>query len=216
MRTLLIDGDILIYKIASQNEEPTHWGDGLWTLHCDEKICKAEVDKQIQELLDNLEADKFIIALTDKKNFRKDILPSYKDNRKQKRKPLALPFLRQYCIEKYEAVIMDSLEADDVLGILATEPSNEERIIVSIDKDLYQIPGKISKDGKTFEEISENEANYWHMMQTLYRRQHRWLFRLSGNRCQDCTESIRRPRKCSPLRPMDASSSSLRQSWLLN
>ena len=62
---------------------------------------------------------------------------------------------------------MDSLEADDVLGILATEPSNEERIIVSIDKDLYQIPAKISKDGKTFEEISENEANYWHMMQTL-------------------------------------------------
>ena len=37
---------------------------------------------------------------------------------------------------------MDSLEADDVLGILATEPSNEERIIVSIDKDLYQIPGQ--------------------------------------------------------------------------
>ena len=148
MRTLLIDGDILIYKIATQNEEPTHWGDGLWTLHCDEKICKAEVDKQIQELLDNLEADKFIIALTDKKNFRKDILPSYKDNRKQKRKPLALPFLRQYCIEKYEAVIMDSLEADDVLGILATEPSNEERIIVSIDKDLYQIPVRFLKTVK--------------------------------------------------------------------
>ena len=29
-------------------------------------------------------------------------------------------------------------------------------------------------------------------------------------------KDIRRPRKCSPLRPMDASSSSLRQSWLLN
>ena len=56
MRTLLIDGDILIYKIATQNEEPTHWGDGLWTLHCDEKICKAEVDRQIQELLDKLKS----------------------------------------------------------------------------------------------------------------------------------------------------------------
>ena len=42
MRTLLIDGDILIYKIATLNEEPTHWGEGLWTLHCDENICKAE------------------------------------------------------------------------------------------------------------------------------------------------------------------------------
>ena len=144
MRTLLIDGDILIYKIATLNEEPTHWGEGLWTLHCDENICKAEVDRQIDELLDNLKADKYIVALTDKKNFRKDILPSYKDNRKQKRKPLALPFLRQHCIDNHNAVI-----------------------IVSIDKDLYQIPAKVSKDGKTYEEISENEANYWHMMQTL-------------------------------------------------
>ena len=44
-----------------KNEIPTHWGDGLWTLHCDENICKAEVDKQIelaataQEKLDYLE-----------------------------------------------------------------------------------------------------------------------------------------------------------------
>lgn len=167
MRTLLIDGDILIYKIATQNEIPTHWGDGLWTLHCDENVCKADVDNQIQQLKENLKADNFIIALTDKNNFRKDILPSYKDNRKQKRKPMVLPSLRQYCLDKYDAVIMDSLEADDVLGILSTEPSNDERIIVSLDKDLYQIPGKISKDGRTIDEVSEKEADYWHMMQTL-------------------------------------------------
>jgi len=79
-----------------------------------------------------------------------------------------LPVLRQYCIDNYSAVIMEGLEADDVLGILATTPNNnDERIVVSIDKDLLQIPSKISRDGKTFDEISEDEANYWHMMQTL-------------------------------------------------
>jgi len=167
MRTLLIDGDILIYKVAVQNEVPTHWGDGLWTLHCDENICKAGVDNKIQELKENLKADKIVIALTDKNNFRKDILPSYKDNRKSKRKPLALPLLREHCIEKYKAIVKEGLEADDVLGILATTPSNDEKIIVSIDKDLLQIPTKISKDGETTIEVSEKEADYWFMMQTL-------------------------------------------------
>lgn len=167
MKTLLIDGDILIYKIAAKNEEAVNWGEGLWTLHCFEEPCLAEVDAEIDRLVNNFKAEKIVIALTDKKNFRKDVLPSYKDNRKSKRKPLILPTLRQYLIDKYEAITMENLEADDVLGILATQPSNDEKIIVSIDKDLLQIPAKISKDGETTIEVSEDEANYWFMLQTL-------------------------------------------------
>lgn len=166
-RKLLIDGDILIYKIATMNEVDTHWGDGLWTLHCDENICKSQVDTTLEELLVDLEADEFVIALTDKHNFRKDVLPSYKDNRKQKRKPMVLNALREYVIKEHKAVIYPNLEADDVLGILATVPHNDERIIVSIDKDLRQIPCLISKDGKTIERINKAEADYWFMVQTM-------------------------------------------------
>ena len=43
-KVLLIDGDILAYKIATANEVDTHWGNGFWTLHCDEIQCKHEVD----------------------------------------------------------------------------------------------------------------------------------------------------------------------------
>ena len=167
MKTLLIDGDILVYKIATQNEIATDWGNGLWTLHCDENICKADVDRRLKELKENLKADKLVIALTDKENFRKDILPSYKENRKDRRKPLTLPFLREYLVKEYKAIIKKGLEADDVLGILATTPSRDEKIIVSIDKDLLQIPSKISRDGLNIEEISESEADYWFMVQTL-------------------------------------------------
>ena len=166
-RKLLIDGDILIYKIATMNEVDTHWGNGLWTLHCDENICKAQVDSTIEDLLTDLEADSYVVALTDTHNFRKDVLPSYKDNRKQKRKPMVLNALRDYVLQEHNAVIYKGLEADDVLGIMATEPSNMERVIVSIDKDLKQIPCLISTDGKTVQKIDKKQADYWFMVQAM-------------------------------------------------
>ena len=166
-RKLLIDGDILIYKIATMNEVDTHWGNGLWTLHCDENICKAQVDSTIEDLLTDLEADSYVVALTDTHNFRKDVLPSYKDNRKQKRKPMVLNALRDYVLQEHNAVIYKGLEADDVLGIMATEPSNEQRIIVSIDKDLRQIPALVCSDGMNVDKISKTEADYWFMVQSM-------------------------------------------------
>jgi 5'-3' exonuclease len=166
-RVLLIDGDILIYKIATQNEVSTHWGDGLWTLHCDEKQCIADVDAQIEDLGSQLEADDYVVALTDKHNFRKDVMPTYKANRKEKRKPMVLNALRKYVMEKHNGVIWKNLEADDVLGIMATEPTDEERIIVSIDKDLKQIPATLSTDGVLFKETPLKLADYWFMIQTL-------------------------------------------------
>ena len=166
-KVLLIDGDILLYKIAMNNEVETHWGDGLWTLHSDANICKADVDLVIDDLGASLEADDYVVALTDSKNFRKDVLPTYKDNRKDKRKPLALKELREYVIKKHKGVVWDNLEADDVLGIMATEPTEEERIVVTIDKDLKTVPCNLSSDGLNVERIPERLADYWFMIQTL-------------------------------------------------
>jgi DNA polymerase-1 len=166
-KVLLIDGDILLYKIAMNNEVETHWGDGLWTLHSDANICKADVDLVIEDLGSSLEADDYVVALTDSKNFRKDVLPTYKDNRKDKRKPLALKELREYVIKKHKGVVWDNLEADDVMGIMATEPTEEERIVVTIDKDLKTVPCNLSSDGLNVERIPERLADYWFMIQTL-------------------------------------------------
>ena len=167
-KVLLIDGDILAYKIATANEVDTHWGNGFWTLHCDEIQCKHEVDAKIEDLGQSLQADDYVVALTDKNNFRKDVLPSYKDNRKQRRKPMVLNALRNYIMEKHNGIMWKNLEADDVMGIMATEPHpTEDRIIVSIDKDMRQIPAKVSRDGETVEEIPQRLADYWFMIQTL-------------------------------------------------
>ncbi len=167
MRELLIDGDIVLYQIASQCEQEIDWGDDLWTLHSDAKEAKGKLNDYMSSLLNTLDADIMTVALSSKNNFRKELYPEYKLNRASKRKPIAMKELRKYYEDTYKVVVFDKLEADDVLGILATEPSNNERIIVSIDKDLKQIPSKISIDSQNIETTSVKEADKWHLLQTL-------------------------------------------------
>ena len=164
---LIIDADILLYKIATQCEEATDWGDGLWTLHSDLNIGCMELDFAVEKLLGDLEADSYTMALSSSDNFRKGILPSYKLNRKQKRKPLILAPLRTYVLAKHNGVMWPSLEADDICGIMATTRTKEKRIIVSIDKDLKQIPGLLSVDGKEIITITKADADYAFMKQVL-------------------------------------------------
>lgn len=166
-RTIIVDGDIVAYKSAIQSEVDTHWGNGFWTLHAEETQGKYLVASEIEDLKEKLNADKVIVTLTDKNNFRKDVLPTYKDNRKQKRKPILLSPLRKFLIDEYQAVIYPNLEADDVMGILATKPSKGERkIICSIDKDLRQIPGHLY-DGESLTKQTKKHCDWWHMVQTL-------------------------------------------------
>ena len=166
-KVLVIDGDILAYQIATNNEVETNWGDGLWTLHSDENSCKQQFDAVIDDLGSNLSADDYVVALTDKNNFRKDILPTYKSNRNAKRKPLVLKAMRQHIMDKHNGVMWKNLEADDVMGIMATEPTQEDRVLVSIDKDMRTIPCTLSDDGSTTTQIPQRLADYNFMLQVL-------------------------------------------------
>lgn len=172
-RVLLIDADILVYAVASSQEVPTEWDEDVWTLHSDFAAARLDFSHRVSELVYHLEADDVIMALTTKeRNFRKDILPTYKHNRKKVRKPLVWGALRDYCAESFVTFIRDGLEGDDCLGILATRSSdkNIEKIVVSIDKDLHTIPGQHYNQGHPelgIVTVDEREADYVHMMQTL-------------------------------------------------
>jgi DNA polymerase I len=152
----------------------THWGDDFWTLHADAKVAKQKLDAFLADLKDKLEADRFIIALSDQTRnyFRKQILPTYKSNRDKVRKPVILSELRTYCETTYECFERPTLEGDDVLGILATSAKivKGEKVIVTIDKDLKTIPGlhyNTNKPELGIYAITEQEADYWHLFQTL-------------------------------------------------
>lgn len=173
MRTLLIDGDVLAYKCAAAVERPIKWDDGdTWTLHATESETFEAIESWLSFIMEKLEADKAVIALSDSYNFRLDIYPLYKSNRNDKRKPLTLRPAREYLIEKHGAKLKPNLEGDDVLGILATHPTliKGEKVIVSIDKDMKTIPGLLFNDGKPDDgivEVNPSTAAHWHMMQTL-------------------------------------------------
>ena len=168
MKTALIDADIIAYQAASISEKPIKWDDDLWTLHAFENEAENRFDSMIDSIVQKVEADEIILALTDVVNWRKEVLPTYKSNRSGTRKPMLLKHLQAYTQERYRVYQRDTLEGDDCLGILSTMAHNDERIICSIDKDFKTIPGKHYNFGRDeFFEISEQQADYWHMFQTL-------------------------------------------------
>ena len=65
---------------------------------------------------------------------------------------------------EYEVIRMDTLEADDAMGIYATlHPGN---VICSPDKDMRQIPGQLY-DLKESTLITEEDGSNWHLIQTM-------------------------------------------------
>lgn len=154
---LLIDGDIIAYRIAAACEHPIKWDEDLWTLHTSEAEVMAELTKSIEALKDKFKTEEVIIALSDRKNFRKELNPEYKANRANTRKPMGLAVAQDFFKTKYLAVIWPTLEADDVLGIMATQSFDEDTIIVSDDKDLQTIAGYHYNKGEVIE-VSEKQA----------------------------------------------------------
>ena len=60
-----------------------------------------------------------------------------------KRKPCGYLRLKDWALTHLNSRLFPGLEADDVLGILATCGKYENFVIVSPDKDLLQIPGRV-------------------------------------------------------------------------
>lgn len=140
MTTVLIDADIIIYKAACGAEKEMRWPDGIWTYSADEQEGINLAQKKIDEIVEETKADKYILCFSSSDNFRKEIYPAYKSNRKDSRVPLIRKFLIEHFQEQDNVAIIQGLEADDVLGILATRGVIKDPIIASTDKDLLQIP----------------------------------------------------------------------------
>lgn len=142
---LLIDGDVLAYRTAAAYERPYDWGDDEWTLHTDAREVYQAMDDMLAELPEFLTERGYIIQetrvyLTDRTstNFRVDLNPEYKANRKGQRKPIGLNAAVEYLRTVHGATSLPRLEADDCLAMDASKTPGEA-IIASVDKDFRQV-----------------------------------------------------------------------------
>jgi len=174
MTTLLLDADIVAYKVAARNQEDFDWGDTGESRVVDHERAICDTDSLISEYCEALKAQKVLICLTDPAaNFRKELEPTYKANRKNHEKPELLQWVKDYLAHEYQSFIRPRLEADDIMGIIATAGDRivkGPKVIVSEDKDLKTIPGHLYNPRRPDDgvvEISPLDAKRFHMEQTL-------------------------------------------------
>ena len=167
MNLALIDGDILLYRCGFATQRTRYrlgerlFPEGTTQLELAkqgildaEKYFEAEPIENSCHLLKTT-LNKILVATNSPMyelyvsgggpNFRHEVAKTtpYKGNRKAD-KPVNYVEMHRYLVEWWGASEVSEIETDDRLGIRQVEciESGQPSIIVSIDKDLLQIPGK--------------------------------------------------------------------------
>ena len=161
---LLIDADFTVYKCCAAAESEIDFGDDVIVVTSTFKDAYNCVKRELNKISNKFgDFDEMILFFSDSKNFRKDIQKDYKGHRNRK-KPCGYRRVINKLSEEYSVIKMPTLEADDAMGIYATQyPGN---IIVSPDKDMKQIPGKLYNFDESFTVI-KSEGAKWHLVQSM-------------------------------------------------
>lgn len=132
---VLVDGDIVAYRAAfATQDQPSE--DAI-----------AKVDDLMEFILEAtidipfVSSDDYTTYLTGKGNFRFEIAKTfeYKGNRKSVEKPVHLSYCRDYMIDRYDAIVSQGEEADDLISKAAAS-LDYNCVVASIDKDMLQLP----------------------------------------------------------------------------
>ena len=162
---LLVDADYVVYKCCAAAETEIDWGDDVILVTSKFSEAYANVKRELLKIVNNFlwDVPELILFFSDSVNFRKSIQPAYKGHRNRK-KPCGYKRVINRLKTEYEVVIMPTLEADDALGIYATQ--NPGSCICSPDKDMRQIPGRLF-DMSEMMNVEKAEGEKWHLVQTL-------------------------------------------------
>ena len=165
----LIDADSIMYKYASINQDVVHWETDISSVFTGLRDAKDGVDRHIQTIVRNSGArGRPLLVLSPAKNFRYDVLSTYKHNRKPSSHPLALLLpLKRWIYAQYNTHVPCYVEADDYcVWRMLSEP--RKWVLCHIDKDLDQADGKhYNYNTERKYNITEREAEFKFYDQTL-------------------------------------------------
>ena len=170
---LLIDGDQFLYRGVAAVEHEVRWDDNNHVLVSNVEEAWDTVSRIVERLFEQFKTRDHVMCFSCAAVdcFRMSVSSTYKTGRKETRKPMCFTAVKERLLDKYNSLDFPCLEADDVMGILATKPGDREKIIISQDKDMRSIPGKLwrTTDGRdgAIETISKEAADHFHIYQTL-------------------------------------------------
>jgi 5'-3' exonuclease len=155
MTTALIDADIVAFRAAAKVQDKF---DG--ELVADPRVAIREAEVIIENWVKYVKPNMIYLCFScpTRQYFRNDIYPEYKQNRAGLEKPPALTQVTEYLKEKYKTIVYTGLEADDVMGICASDPRFYNPVIISIDKDMQTVPGKFINPDKMRRPVRNNPA----------------------------------------------------------
>lgn len=128
-KTLLIDGDIVIYQpccIFNEDDDQSR------------RMIMKHINNKVDKMMADAGCDRFMFFVTTKFNLRDKLVDDYKANRTDVERPVNLAWAKRWAVTGLIAFFHKGLEADDLLGI----HSGKDTVIWSLDKDVRQIPGE--------------------------------------------------------------------------
>lgn len=130
----LIDADVISYVVCHNKI-----GEPEKTL--EEAISSA--NSYLQGLINGTNIEEFHLFFTIGSNFRYQIYPEYKANRKNSEKPPFFNEVRDYLIKEYNGIHGYNLEADDILNIYKNKYIEDRvsYVVISTDKDITNLFG---------------------------------------------------------------------------
>jgi 5'-3' exonuclease len=140
-RTLLVDGDIIVYQPCCIYNDDTDQA---------RNMIGRNISNKLDKIMEAANCDTYMFFLTTKFNFRDDLVDDYKANRNEEDRPINLAWAKRFAINKLNAHFVKGMEADDLIGIYN---HGDQFVIWSLDKDLRQLPGK-HLDDKTMEVVT--------------------------------------------------------------